>query len=67
MNDSNRHHSYLLRLWLEQGEENDEWRASIKNVQNGQEHGFGCLDDLYSYLQYKTARKELDEADDCSS
>ena len=42
--------SYLLRLWCEQQDGNPVWRASLENVQSGQQHGFAGLEELLAYL-----------------
>ena len=45
------YHSYLLRLWRENGPERMIWRASLEDVQTGELRGFENLAALLRYLE----------------
>ncbi|MGD8472627.1 MAG: hypothetical protein PVH59_00795 [Anaerolineae bacterium] len=46
--------SYLLRLWRVGAEEGATWRASLRIVHNGEQVGFGSLEDLFHFLRKET-------------
>jgi hypothetical protein len=46
--------SYLLRLWLENGEEGMSWRVSLESTESGERVGFANLDLMVEYLNQKT-------------
>jgi len=60
MSSSVRHLSYLLRLWLEDESVEGEWRASLRDVHNGEQTGFRSMDDLCTYLRSRTADSKRD-------
>lgn len=43
--------SYLLRLWRENDEDRPVWRASLKQVQTGEQAGFTSLEELFGFLR----------------
>jgi hypothetical protein len=55
---TSQYRSFLLRLWqvTEKGEQ--EWRASLENVESGEKHGFSSLEELWSYLCQVTTNKD---------
>ncbi len=46
--------SYLLRLWRENDEDRPVWRASLKQVQTGEQVGFTSLEGLFGFLREET-------------
>jgi hypothetical protein len=38
-----------------------EWRGSLENIENGEKHGFACMEDLLDYLWQITAKGETTE------
>jgi hypothetical protein len=46
-----RYRSYLLRIWRVNDVQEDEWRASLEDVQTHQRMGFSTLEDLCEFLQ----------------
>ena len=46
--------SYLLRLWRENGEEQNDWRASLESALTGKRHVFPSLVKLFAFLQRQT-------------
>jgi hypothetical protein len=46
--------SYLLRLWLENGEEGISWRVSLESTETGERVGFANMDLMVEYLNQKT-------------
>jgi hypothetical protein len=55
---TSQYRSFLLRLWqiMEKGEQ--EWRASLENVETGEKHGFTNLEELWVYLLQVTANDD---------
>ena len=63
------YHAYLLRLWQVKDQGQLVWRVSLDNAHTGERHGFGCLDELFAYLQrlageLPAASDIADEGDD---
>ena len=54
----NDYQSYLLRMWLTQEEDGEQWRASLEEVQSGELRGFSKLADLLEYLKAVTTPEE---------
>jgi hypothetical protein len=48
---STTYYSYLLRLWQVKKDEEQEWRASLENVETGEKHGFASLEELFAFLK----------------
>ena len=48
--ESSGYHSYLLRLWFENGD-GDTWRLSLQDIHTGARTGFACLEDLLNFLR----------------
>lgn len=46
--------SYLLRLWRENDKDRPVWRASLKQVQTGEQAGFTSLEGLFGFLREQT-------------
>lgn len=44
------YYSYLLRLWREDGNNKNIWRASLESVQTREQHNFATLDELIAFL-----------------
>ncbi len=57
--------SYLLRLWRANDDENGKiyWRASLKQVQTGEQVGFTSLEGLFAFLR-EQAGVEVDQTGD---
>jgi hypothetical protein len=49
--DKKKYQSFLLRLWMEDINEERVWRISIENPFSGERRGFATLKDLCSYLK----------------
>jgi hypothetical protein len=49
-----RYLSYMLRLWQTSDGENRVWRASLETPGTRKHQGFGCLEDLFEFLQAQT-------------
>lgn len=47
------YHSFLVRLWREQG--HPDWRASARSIQTGEEQQFAHLEQLFVFLHTQTA------------
>jgi len=64
---TSQYRSFLLRLWqiMEKGEQ--EWRASLENVETGEKHGFTNLEELWAYLLQVTANDDQISGDGCVS
>ena len=45
------YYSYLLRLWQVKKDEEQDWRASLENVETGEKHGFASLEELFVFLK----------------
>jgi hypothetical protein len=57
--------AYLLRLWHENDDGTDAWRASLENSRTGEQRGFASLECLFVYLKNQThSRIEDKELDD---
>ena len=51
-----RYRAYLLRVWQVLGDDEvPAWRASLEDVQTGERHGFGSLEQLLAFLLEETA------------
>ncbi len=48
--DGATYYSYLLRMWQVSTDGEHAWRIQLENVQTGDKHGFGSLDELLAYL-----------------
>ena len=46
--------SYLLRLWREDGEEQNNWRASLESALTHKRYVFPSLMELFAFLQRQT-------------
>lgn len=55
--------SYLLRLWQVDDGESVHWRASLKQVQTGEQKGFTSLEALFMFLR-EQAGVEPDQSDE---
>ena len=53
------YHSYLLRMWRSNSNENGRWTFMLENPHTGERHGFTSLEDLVITLQ-----KKMDEWDE---
>ena len=54
--------SYLLRLWLEDGEEPTNWRASLESALTHKRFIFPSLMELFAFLQRQAlAGRDTDE------
>ena len=49
----NRYHSFLIRLWLEDGQGNagGAWRIDLESIQNGQKHHFPDLEAMLQFFR----------------
>jgi len=47
-------YAYLLRLWQASGAGTRVWRASLVNVQTGEQRGFADLASLLAFLEAQT-------------
>ncbi len=45
-----KYHSYLLRLWQTQNDEQSNWQASLENPRTGSRIGFANLEQLFAFL-----------------
>lgn len=43
--------AYLLRLWREEKNGAETWRASLENAQTSERHNFGSLDELFAFVR----------------
>ena len=60
-----KYRSYLLRLWVEDGNGKGVWRISLENPFSGKRRGFARLKDLCIYLEEKVhANEENQEVSD---
>ena len=46
-----KYHSYLLRLWQENGEKKPNWRFILINLAQNERQGFASLDRLVAFLK----------------
>ena len=46
-----KYHSYLLRLWQENGEKKPNWRFILINLAQNERRGFASLDRLVAFLK----------------
>ena len=46
-----KYHSYLIRLWREDGEGKSDWRFMLVNLIEGRQWGFANLDRLLAFLK----------------
>ena len=54
--------SYLLRLWRDDGNGPNNWRASLESALTGERHVFPSLMELYTFLERQTVtRCDADE------
>ena len=54
--------SYLLRLWRENGEERNDWQASLESALTRKRYAFSNLEKLFTFLQQQTgAEGDADE------
>lgn len=53
----NVYHSFLVRLWLENGNDKgeDRWNIEIESIQTGQKHQFPDLEALFEFLRAQIA------------
>jgi hypothetical protein len=51
--------AFLLRLWQVRSETGPTWRASLENARNGERLGFAGLEELFGFLQRRTAEEEM--------
>jgi hypothetical protein len=67
--DPDPYRSYLLRLWREERQGVQVWRASLQSVQTGERLAFASLEALCDFLKQETrtdqatAREGRDEGD----
>lgn len=54
MEPQRRYLSYLLRLWGDQGDDPQLWRASLERPQSGDPLAFKSLVDLFVFLKKET-------------
>jgi hypothetical protein len=45
------YHSYLIRLWQEDGGQKSNWRFVVINLSKDEERGFASLERLVAFLQ----------------
>ena len=45
--------AYLLRLWRENNHKTPVWRASLEDIESGEQIKFANADALFNYLQEK--------------
>jgi hypothetical protein len=57
------YHSYLLRIWRENGRGTSAWRASLQSVQNQQMIRFRTLAELCDYLIKEFSESEGKEGE----
>ena len=50
-NEQSNYLSYLLRLWRENGEEQNAWQASLESARTHKRHVFPSLEMLFAFLQ----------------
>ncbi len=46
--------SYLLRMWREDGEEQNDWRASLESALTHKRYVFPSLMELFAFLRRQT-------------
>lgn len=56
--------SYLLRLWREDHNDEQIWRASLESAQTGERHNFATLDELIAFLREQTSTSALSKRED---
>ncbi|NLS80204.1 MAG: hypothetical protein GXY76_23445 [Chloroflexi bacterium] len=49
------HLSYLLRLWLAEGDAGPVWRATLQEARTGESRSFATLEEAFSYLEQATS------------
>jgi hypothetical protein len=54
VDEKTRYLSYLLRLWLDTGEAETTWRASLEDTHTAMRHGFISLEALLTFLLEQT-------------
>jgi hypothetical protein len=50
--------AFLLRLWQVRSEGGSTWRGSLESARNGERLGFASLEELFGFLQRRTAEEE---------
>jgi hypothetical protein len=60
-----RYHSYLFRLWLEPGEAEATWRASLEDAHTGERRGFTSLEALFAFVLEQTGQLPTATIGDC--
>ncbi|MCB9101036.1 MAG: hypothetical protein H6632_15970 [Anaerolineales bacterium] len=59
------YHSYLLRLWQEDGGRHLRWRATLESVQSGEMYRFASLERLFAFLRRQAiAAARIDDQGD---
>jgi hypothetical protein len=66
-NNRSLYHSYLLRLWSADEQEQVVWRASLENPHTGERLAFASLERLFGFLQDQTMNLSGDETQRPSS
>lgn len=56
--------SYLLRLWREERNDEQIWRASLESAQTGERRNFATLDELITFLREQTNESTLSQRED---
>jgi hypothetical protein len=56
--------SYLLRLWLDDGETESAWRASLESSLASERQSFASLDDLCAFLWQQTGAAYEENSDE---
>ena len=46
--------AYMLRLWQDQSEADNVWRASLESPHTGERRGFASLESLFEFLRQST-------------
>ncbi len=50
------YHSFLLRLWQVKGDNGQEWRITLENVESGEKRGFTSVEELLAFLSKVTVK-----------
>jgi hypothetical protein len=50
--------AFLLRLWQVRSEAGSTWRVSLESARSGERLGFASLEELFAFLQRRTAEEE---------